>query len=223
MAGKKINDTVIIVIIVAGFFLFLTSLLHQNNFVDRWFADARAATLFEILFCIWILAEIVNNLWSKKNTVPTTQDRSSYGVVTVTLFGGLFIIAACRSFQIGVLSGLLQYAGLIVIAGGILLREWAVLVLGKHFTVRVQTDNTYAMVTSGPYHYIRHPSYTGSLLALTGIALAVGTWFGAILVILISLIAYEYRIRVEEAALLRTFGPEYEHYKARTGKLLPKL
>lgn len=93
--------------------------------------------------------------------------------------------------------------------------------LGKHFTVRVQVREKAKLITQGPYNCIRHPAYTGSFLIFTGISLAVGTWIGAIFAIAINLIAYRYRIRVEEEALLDAFGSDYEEYKKRTWKLFP--
>jgi hypothetical protein len=58
-------------------------------------------------------------------------------------------------------------------------------------------------------------------LTFAGIPLAIGTWSGALVAIIISMIAYQYRIRIEEDALQEAFGSEYEEYKKRTWKLLP--
>ena len=77
------------------------------------------------------------------------------------------------------------------------------------------------LVTRGPYNYIRHPSYTGSLLILTGLSLTIGTWLGSLFAFVVSLIAHEYRIRVEEEALREAFGSDYEEYEKRTWKLFP--
>jgi len=87
--------------------------------------------------------------------------------------------------------------------------------------VRVQVSEKAKLVTNGPHNYIRHPAYTGGILSLIGIPLAVGTWFGALVAIVVSWIAYQYRIRVEEEALQAAFGSEYEEYKKRTWKLFP--
>jgi protein-S-isoprenylcysteine O-methyltransferase Ste14 len=106
-----------------------------------------------------------------------------------------------------------------------LLREfcfgWAIYVLGKYFTVRVQVREKSRLITHGPYSRIRHPSYTGTLLTVLGIAIAVGTWFGAFFALSLKLIAYRYRINVEEQALQEAFGPEWDDYKKRTWKLIP--
>ena len=108
-----------------------------------------------------------------------------------------------------------------MLISGILLREWSIWVLGKHFTVRVQVHDNAKLVTEGPYKYIRHPAYTGGFLTFSGIPLAIGTWSGVLVAIVVSMIAYLYRIRIEEEALQTAFGSEYEEYKKRTWKLFP--
>jgi protein-S-isoprenylcysteine O-methyltransferase Ste14 len=77
------------------------------------------------------------------------------------------------------------------------------------------------LVTQGPYQYIRHPAYTDSLLAFAGIPLAIGTWSGVIVAIIVSWVVHQYRIRVEEEALQEAFGSEYEEYKKKTWELFP--
>lgn len=194
---------------------------HRSIFPDNWFPSPVAASIFVALFYTWILSEITNSMWSKKNSQKTNQDRGSYKVNVVISWISLFIVFVFRGFGIGIFSGNLQYVGLILLAVGIILREWSIWVIGKHFTVRVQVSEKAKLVTQGPYKYIRHPSYTGILLTFLGIPLAVGTWFGAIVAIIAKGIAIQYRIHIEEEALQAAFGPEYEEYKKRTWKLFP--
>jgi len=222
MTGTKTKDTLILIAFIACFFSLLLFLVQPDNPVNAWFSDPGAALVFKLLFCAWVLAELANTYRSRQHAVPSDQDRGSFRIVMISHVGALFAIVLCRSFGIGTVPASLQYAGLAVMAFGVLLREWAVLVLGRHFTVRVQTRNDSRLVTAGPYRYIRHPSYTGTLSTLAGIGLAVGTWIGIVLVIVLSIPAYEYRIRVEEEALAQAFGPEYDAYRGRTGKLFPR-
>jgi protein-S-isoprenylcysteine O-methyltransferase Ste14 len=58
-------------------------------------------------------------------------------------------------------------------------------------------------------------------LTFTGIPLAIGIWSGTFFAIIVSMIVYQYRIHIEEEALLEAFGSEYEEYKIRTWKLFP--
>lgn len=70
---------------------------------------------------------------------------------------------------------------------------------------------------------MRHPVYSGSMLALVGIPLTLGTWVGGALVMILSVTACLYRIRIEEQALLRAFGDAYRDYMRRTWRLFPGL
>jgi protein-S-isoprenylcysteine O-methyltransferase Ste14 len=104
---------------------------------------------------------------------------------------------------------------------GIVIRQWAIAVLGRFFsrTVRVREDQT--VVETGPYRYVRHPSYTGTLIFFVGFGLALQSW-GAVLVLLpIFAVAYGYRIHVEEKLLIAELGEPYVSYTRRTKRLIP--
>jgi protein-S-isoprenylcysteine O-methyltransferase Ste14 len=191
-------------------------LQHHSIFPDDWFPSQFASSTFMILFCVWILSEIINTLISRKNSQTTSKDKGSSWVILAVFWSVLFIAFTLRGFEIGIFGGNLQYAGLILLAVGTILREWSIWILGKHFTGQVQVRKNAKLVTNGPYSYIRHPSYTGGMLSLIGITLAVGTWFGTLIAFVLSLIAFQYRIHVEEEALQEVFGSEYEDYRNRT-------
>jgi len=211
-----ITSMAIVLILFAIF-----QLQHRSVFPDDWFPSQFAVSSFMILFCVWILSEIINFLFSRKNSQTTNKDKGSCWIIIAMAWSVLFIAFTLRGFGIGIFGGSLQYAGLVLIAVGIILREWSIWVLGKYFTGQVQVREKAKLVTNGPYRYIRHPSYTGGMLSLIGITLAIGTWFGALVAFVLSLIAYQYRIHVEEEALQKAFGSEYEEYKNRTYKLFP--
>lgn len=113
--------------------------------------------------------------------------------------------------------------GIIFILAGIVIRLCAVLTLKKAFTLHVQTSAGQHLVTSGLYHVIRHPAYSGSVLSLFGVALALRNIVAVCLVLFGCLICYGMRIRVEEKALQAQFGKEYADYKRSTYKLLPYI
>jgi protein-S-isoprenylcysteine O-methyltransferase Ste14 len=211
------------IVSLAGFLLMFTFFLlnHQMIFPDHWFPSHFVASTFTFLFCAWILSEFINSMWSRKNSQSNNKDKGTYRIVIVASYAVLIIAFMFRNFEIGVFSGSSQYIGLTVLISGILLREWSIWVLGKYFTVRIQVSDNAKLVTEGPYKYIRHPAYTGGFLTFAGIPLAIGTWSGALVAVIVSMIAYQYRIRIEEEALKEAFGSEYEEYKKRTWKLLP--
>jgi protein-S-isoprenylcysteine O-methyltransferase Ste14 len=77
------------------------------------------------------------------------------------------------------------------------------------------------VVESGPYRLIRHPSYTGALLALFGIALALTNWASLAAIILGNAVGFGYRVMVEERALSCALGQSYSVYMRRTRRLIP--
>ena len=113
--------------------------------------------------------------------------------------------------------------GTAFIAAGIVIRLSAVLTLKRAFTLHVQTTAGQQLVTSGLYHTVRHPAYSGSILSLFGVALAFRNIAAACLVIFCCLICYSARIRVEEKALEAQFGKEYADYKRSTYRLFPYI
>jgi len=223
-ARPGVIDTLIVVMTAGGLLAFAFSLFQpQSVFPDGWFPSSSVASAFKALFSLWVLSEVVNNFWSRRNSGAKSQDRGSYWVVIGASGASVFGDFLFRSLGAWTFGGALQYAGLALMVAGIALREWSIWVLGKHFTVRVQVREKAELVTDGPYGYIRHPSYTGGLLTFFGIPLAIGSWAGLAFGLVVLLLAYEYRISVEENALRNAFGREYDAYKKRTWKLFPGL
>ena len=107
--------------------------------------------------------------------------------------------------------------------GGLVLRWWAILELGKFFTVDVAIATDHQLVVRGPYRWMRHPSYTGMMLAFAAFALTLQNGLSLAAVLIPISVALAYRIRVEEAALLSAFGEEYRRYSLTAKRLVPGL
>lgn len=135
----------------------------------------------------------------------------------------MLVALLLRSLHLGIFQNDFQYIGLGVELFGIVLREWAVLSLGSFFTVVVSIVPGQALVQQGPYRWLRHPAYTGSILTFVGFALALGAWTAAIVVLFLCLVAFLYRIQVEETVLMEVFGKEYLEYSQHTWRLFPGL
>lgn len=106
---------------------------------------------------------------------------------------------------------------------GIVVRLWAIWHLGKFFTVDVGIQPGHRVIQDGPYRFVRHPSYSGAILAMIGIGCLTFNWFGLALVLVCTSVAYGLRIPVEEKTLLAEFGHRYEVYAARTKRLVPGI
>jgi protein-S-isoprenylcysteine O-methyltransferase Ste14 len=113
-------------------------------------------------------------------------------------------------------------AGLVVFALGMVLFAWALAHLQSAFLGNVDPV-TNQLITSGPYRWIRHPTYLATVIALSGLALALRSPWGVAVTLILFLPAAIYRARLEERALARRFGPDWDDYAVRTSFLFPKL
>jgi isoprenylcysteine carboxyl methyltransferase (ICMT) family protein YpbQ len=87
-------------------------------------------------------------------------------------------------------------AGVALLAAGIGLRAWAFKTLGRYFTFTVMVSSDQPVITSGPYRLLRHPSYTGILLASAGVGPASANWVGLAAMTLLPLAVILWRIPV---------------------------
>ena len=78
------------------------------------------------------------------------------------------------------------------------------------------------LIRSGPYRVVRHPIYTGILLAMIGTFLASGKVRG-LLAVLFVWIGWTIKSRIEEEFMMRTFGAQYEEYRQTTAALFPRV
>jgi len=118
-------------------------------------------------------------------------------------------------FWVFILGGVLTWAG-------VAFAIWARYHIGRFWSASVALKTGHELIRTGPYSRIRHPIYTGILLALAGTTLAVGRYRGivAFAIILVSLIR---KSRQEEALLAGQFGPAFEEHRRHTGFFLPRL
>lgn len=117
------------------------------------------------------------------------------------------------------LSALNVLGGAIVLAG-LATSVTSALTLGSFYSSTLRTREDHQLVTHGPYRYVRHPIYTGTLLVTVGIAVFTGSLLGfAVMSLLVPL--FLRRITLEEAMLQAEFGEQYQSYRQRTKKLLP--
>ena len=117
----------------------------------------------------------------------------------------------------------LHGAGLVLFAAGVALRWVAIAYLGRLFTFDVAVAEDHRVVDSGPYRYVRHPAYTGSLLTFLGLGLCGGNLVSLLVLVAPIALAFVHRIAIEEAALTAALGSRYADYAARTRRLVPFL
>jgi protein-S-isoprenylcysteine O-methyltransferase Ste14 len=154
------------------------------------------------------------------------EDRGNRWVIAA--FGLIGLLQAClpawtdrRGFWT-IDGDAVRWVGVALFAGGGTLRIWPVFVLGRRFSGLVAIQPGHTLVTTGIYGAIRHPSYLGLILSALGWGLAFRSGTGVLLTALLipPLLS---RIRAEERLLQAQFGSEYDAYRARTRRLIPRI
>jgi|SRR6185437_15625468 protein-S-isoprenylcysteine O-methyltransferase Ste14 len=113
-------------------------------------------------------------------------------------------------------------AGVLLTAAGLALAFWARYHLGRNWSGQITLKEGHTLICTGPYRYLRHPIYSGILLAVLGTGLTVGL-YRALLGVLLVALGLWWKARQEDAWLARAFGEEFERQRRRTGLLLPRL
>jgi protein-S-isoprenylcysteine O-methyltransferase Ste14 len=110
--------------------------------------------------------------------------------------------------------------GTLVIWGGLILRWSAIYTLGKYFNVIVRTQPDQEVVKTGPYRFMRHPSYTGSMLVYIGLGLSLGNVIGLAVMMVLPFIIFYLRAAVEERIMVSIFGEYYRNYMRCTPRFI---
>jgi|SRR5215472_1194549 len=114
------------------------------------------------------------------------------------------------------------WLGVALTAGGIAVAFWARWHLGTNWSGVVTLKEGHELIRTGPYRTMRHPIYTGILLALLGTAITFGE-VRALLAVAIAWFSFYVKARREELFLSQEFGPGFAEHKQRTGMFLPRF
>jgi protein-S-isoprenylcysteine O-methyltransferase Ste14 len=114
----------------------------------------------------------------------------------------------------------MYWFGTAILAAGLLFSVWARRTLGRNWSGMVTVKQDHELVQSGPYRFVRHPIYTGLLVALGGSAISWNRWFGVYLLVVL-FVSFWIKLQREEAFMRETFGEKYDAYCARTKRLVP--
>jgi protein-S-isoprenylcysteine O-methyltransferase Ste14 len=154
------------------------------------------------------------------------QDKGSHVVLLCLIVFGLLlgILLALKVPATAITSApdIFFWLGIVLMGAGIVLRLYAMKVLGRSFTTSVAVAPEQTVIEAGPYRLIRHPSYTGILITLLGLGLSLtNNWLSLLVIMGCALIGFSYRIRVEEHVLKAHLGQRYQEYMRRTKRLIP--
>lgn len=182
--------------------------------------------VYSAAFWFWIVFEVWVFVRERGAAQDSSRDRGSMFFVMLMLgLGvalGLNLPEIAPHFDIGNAFPVFFFVGIGLVIAGILLRFWAIQTLGRFFRARVMIQEQHQLITGGPYRFLRNPSYTALVVIAIGLGLGIGNWLSVITCFAGAVIAYSSRIAlVEEPALARQFGSEFQDYKKRTWALIP--
>ena len=184
-----------------------------------------AALILNGCYFIWLVPEIIHTFSHRVDTNSWTNDPYSGLAVKLSL-GTAVLLAnwlvrvqtwATISWHPVLIFGL----GIALMISGVAFRWYVIRVLGKYFSVQLAVQPGQIVMKDGPYRWIRHPSYTGSLITMLGLGIAFTNWLCLISVPLIALIGYLYRANVEERMLANALGDPYREYMKNTKRFIP--
>ena len=191
------------------------------------FASGLGLVLFDATYFVWIASELFGAVLIPRlrgrGATKVRRDRGSMALILFTVWISLTVALYFGYGGIGALPDWLFYPGIFLMLLGVVIRQWAIAVLGRFFSFHVRVVEDHRVVDKGPYRLVRHPSYTGVLITFIGLSLAVQS-LGALLVLqAVFIVSYGYRMKVEEKTLLTELGYNYVNYMKRTKRIIPYL
>ena len=179
-----------------------------------------------IIFLSWFLfvSEFILFL-VKRSRVKTSikrKDKGSLALLWITIticftFGFMF-----ANYRVWKLSNIIVAGfGMLLILIGLSIRWISILQLKKAFTVDVAIGADQKLKTDGMYKNIRHPSYLGLLMIMTGFAVCMNSIISILVIVIPMFMVLWYRISVEEKLLIEAFDDQYIEFIKNTKKLIP--
>jgi protein-S-isoprenylcysteine O-methyltransferase Ste14 len=191
------------------------------------FASGLGLVLFDTTYSIWIISELFGAVLiprlRQRGATRVRRDRGSGALVILTVFLSISIAFSFGYAGVGMLPDWAYYLGVFLMLLGVLVRQYAIAILGRFFSLTVQIVEDHKVVEKGPYRFVRHPSYAGVLITFIGLGLAVQSLGALLLLLVVFGVSFGYRMYVEERTLLSELGQDYASYMKRTKRLIPFL
>jgi len=177
--------------------------------------------------CIWAFLPEARIIRKARKSADRADSPDAGSVRLIVVGGGIGALIAiplawvpALRFPAALAPAVFVFGVATMVAGGLLRRHcWRL--LGTSFTGDVRAHPDQAIVTTGAYALLRHPSYSGGILMTTGFGLALGSWASTVLLALAAFVVYGYRISVEERTLLAVVGEPYRVFIRNRRRLIP--
>jgi protein-S-isoprenylcysteine O-methyltransferase Ste14 len=187
-----------------------------------WSTLAILEKLWMVLGFFWLLTAI----GQKRAVFRESAGRSAaYRIGTIVAFALLFsswVAVGPLAWRMTPDAPMLRWVALVVGVAGFALAFWARILLGGEWSSAVTLKAGHQLIESGPYALVRHPIYSGLLLAMLGTAIA-GNELRMYLAIAVAFASWWYKSRLEERLLMHSLGQSYAEYRRRTYAMIPGL
>lgn len=191
------------------------------------FTGGALADVFYAVAAAWICYEGVTRVVQRIRAGHRTP--VSLNDATVIAAGGGIAASVVVSVELGRHAGVNWpggrawpvVAGIVLVLAGLVMRVWSVLALGRFFQYQIEIQAGHRVVATGPYRYVRHPSYTGMALVTLGFAFASCDILSVPAVLILTGLGLTVRIRAEEKQLTAALGADYQEFAAHRKRLIP--
>jgi protein-S-isoprenylcysteine O-methyltransferase Ste14 len=185
----------------------------------EWFVDSISSWLWIAWVAYWWMSafDVKRSQWRESAAMGASYRLPMIPALLLLLAPKLFPHVVRERFlppDVG-----LEILGDVLIAVGLGFSVWARVHLGKNWSGTVTVKENHELIRTGPYRFVRHPIYTGILLAFVGTALEIGQW-RALAAIPLAFISFDIKRRIEEGRMMATFA-DYGDYRKTTAAIVP--
>jgi protein-S-isoprenylcysteine O-methyltransferase Ste14 len=173
-----------------------------------WLTISPVTLLFWLAYAFMVVPEMLGALFQRERAMVQNRDRGSERILVAGIVGSQILAFNLAVAETKAVIGLDQAAFLAV---------------GRFFTRNVAIREDHEIIRAGPYRYVRHPSYSGYLMAAVGLGIALDNWLALGVLLFANAAVFGYRIRVEEAVLVAAFGQDYVAYQRTTRRIIPLI
>lgn len=213
---KKYMPYILPSLLLAGILVLgYRKLLHHNDWSGFFYNLEIVAIAIYILWIFFELAVAQRDV-SQEKAVKDHGTRELYGLSQcLTILSALWFDPVWRG------PGLHQLAGFIVFVSGGILRIWAIRTLGEYYSHVVRTIDKHRIIDTGPYRLLRHPAYTGMIIAHLGIVVLYFNYVSLLIFALLLVPSIIVRILIEEKALFDIEG--YADFAGSRKRIIPRV
>ena len=183
---------------------------------------------FQSFFTIFVFIATIERIWEVFFTSKDRRKRKFQGdwffLIIVSVYSILSLLMIIEFFN-NKLNLYLAFLGMLLFLFSTILRLWSIYILNNNWTIHIFKDlsknSNYKLIKNGPYKFIRHPIYLGSILDLIALSLITNALLYLIFISLIVIPLYLFRSKFEDKELLNLFGIKYSIYKKEVSSMLP--